>query len=93
MDNVAGVASLIEVAKVLAKGPRSKRSIAFLAFSSEEEGELGSQFYARCPTVRRSQIVASPNMDMYLPLFPLRFLEVKDWANRLWETMFARLRN
>jgi hypothetical protein len=77
MDNGAGVASLIEVAKSLAKGPRPKRSIVFLAFTGEEEGELGSQFYARYPTVPRSHIVASLNMDMYLPLFPLRFLEVQ----------------
>jgi Zn-dependent M28 family amino/carboxypeptidase len=29
------------------------------------------------PTIQRSQIVAELNMDMYLPLFPLRFLEVQ----------------
>jgi Zn-dependent M28 family amino/carboxypeptidase len=77
MDNASGIASLIEVAKVLAKGPRPKRSIIFLAFTGEEEGELGSQYYAHYPTVPRAQIVADLNMDMYLPLFPLHFLEVQ----------------
>ena len=77
MDNAAGIASLIETAKALAKGPRPKRSIIFLAFTGEEEGELGSQFYAHYPTVPRSQIIADLNMDMYLPLFPLHFLEVQ----------------
>jgi Zn-dependent M28 family amino/carboxypeptidase len=77
MDNAAGIASLIETAKALASGPRAKRSILFLAFTGEEEGELGSQFYARYPTVPRSQIIADLNMDMYLPLFPLHFLEVQ----------------
>jgi len=77
MDNAAGIASLIETAKVLAAGPRPKRSIVFIAFTGEEEGELGSQFYAHYPTVPRSQIVAVLNMDMYLPLFSLRFLEVQ----------------
>ncbi len=77
MDNAVGIASLIETAKALAKGPRPKRSILFLALTGEEEGELGSQFYARYPTVPRSHIVADLNMDMYLPLFPLRFLEVQ----------------
>jgi Zn-dependent M28 family amino/carboxypeptidase len=38
---------------------------------------LGSQFYAHYPTVPRSQIIADLNMDMYLPLFPLHFLEVQ----------------
>ena len=77
MDNAAGISSLIETAKALAKGPRPKRSVIFLAFTGEEEGELGSQFYAHYPTVSRSQIVADLNMDMYLPLFPLHFLEVQ----------------
>jgi Peptidase family M28 len=77
MDNAVGIASLIETAKALARGPRPRRSIAFLAFTGEEEGELGSQFYAHYPTVERSSIVAELNMDMYLPLFPLHFLEVQ----------------
>ncbi len=77
MDNAAGIASLIETAKALAKGPHPKRSIIFLAFTGEDDGELGSQFYAHYPTVSRSQIIADLNMDMYLPLFPLHFLEVQ----------------
>ena len=77
MDNASGIASLIDTAKALAAGPRPKRSIIFLALTGEEEGELGSQFYARYPTMPRSQIVADLNMDMYLPLFPLHFLEVQ----------------
>ncbi|WP_239461689.1 M28 family peptidase [Occallatibacter savannae] len=77
MDNAVGIASLIETAKALGAGERPKRSILFIAFTGEEEGELGSQFYARYPTVQRSRIVAELNMDMYLPLFPLRFLEVQ----------------
>jgi Zn-dependent M28 family amino/carboxypeptidase len=77
MDNAAGIASLIETAKVLASGPHPRRSIVFIAFTGEEEGELGSQFYARYPTIPRAQIIADLNMDMYLPLFPLRFLEVQ----------------
>jgi Zn-dependent M28 family amino/carboxypeptidase len=77
MDNASGIASLIETAKALAAGPRPKRSIVFIAFTGEEEGELGSQFYAHYPTVSRSHIIAELNMDMYLPLFPLHFLEVQ----------------
>jgi hypothetical protein len=77
MDNASGIASLIETAKALAAGPRPKRSVIFLALTGEEEGELGSQFFAHYPTVPRSQIVSDLNMDMYLPLFPLHFLEVQ----------------
>lgn len=77
MDNASGVASVIESAKLLATGPRPKRSILFVTFAGEELGELGSQYFATKPPVPQSQIVADLNMDMYLPLFPLRFLEIQ----------------
>jgi hypothetical protein len=77
MDNASGIASLIETAKALSNGPRPKRSIIFLALTGEEEGELGSQYFAHYPTVPREQIIADLNMDMYLPIFPLHFLEVQ----------------
>ncbi len=81
MDNASGVASVIEVAKLLAAGRAAghgpKRSILFIALTGEEMGELGSQYFATKPTVEKSHIVADLNMDMFLPLFPLRFLEVQ----------------
>ena len=78
MDNAAGIASLIEAAKEIAASPvRTKRSILFIAFTGEEEGMLGSQYFAAHPTVPLKDIVAAINMDMYLPLFPLHFLEVQ----------------
>jgi hypothetical protein len=77
MDNASGVASVIETAKLLTAGPRPKRSILFIALTGEEMGELGSAYFAAKPTVEKSQIVADLNMDMFLPLFPLRYLEVQ----------------
>jgi hypothetical protein len=77
MDNASGIASLIETAKILLAGPRPKRSILVLAVTGEELGELGSQYFATKPTVPKSAIIGDLNMDMYLPLFPLRFLEVQ----------------
>jgi Zn-dependent M28 family amino/carboxypeptidase len=76
MDNAAGIASLIEAAKALSAQP-IKRSILFIAFTGEEEGMLGSQYYVAHPTVKLKDIVAAINMDMYLPLFPLHYLEVQ----------------
>jgi len=78
MDNAAGVASVIEIAKYLkaqARAPR--RSVLFLAVTGEEKGELGSKYFVAHPTVDRRHIVADINMDMYLPLFALRYLEVQ----------------
>ena len=77
MDNASGIASLIEAAKLLSATPHPKRSILFVAFAGEELGELGSQYFATKPTVDKKMIVGDLNMDMYLPLFPLRFLEIQ----------------
>jgi Zn-dependent M28 family amino/carboxypeptidase len=68
---------VIECAKILAHGPKPKRSFIFIALTGEEMGELGSAYFAAKPTVPKSQIVADLNMDMYLPLFPLRYIEVQ----------------
>jgi Zn-dependent M28 family amino/carboxypeptidase len=77
MDDASGIASLIEVARAMRdSNARPKRSILFLAVTAEEKGLLGSQYYASHPTVK-GPIVANLNMDMYLPLFPLKFLEVQ----------------
>jgi Zn-dependent M28 family amino/carboxypeptidase len=77
MDDASGDASLIEIARALKdSGARPKRSILFLSVTGEEKGELGSQYFAAHPTVS-GPIVADINMDMYLPLFPLKYLEVQ----------------
>jgi hypothetical protein len=74
MDNAAGIATLIEAARRIKAGGAPKRSLLFLACTAEEEGELGSEYYAARPTVPLKSIVADINLDMYLPLFPLKIL-------------------
>jgi Zn-dependent M28 family amino/carboxypeptidase len=77
MDDASGVASLIEIAKQLEAGSRqTARSLLFIAVTGEEKGELGSEYFAAHPTVS-GKIVADLNMDMFLPLFPLHWLEVQ----------------
>jgi Zn-dependent M28 family amino/carboxypeptidase len=77
MDDASGIASLIEIARAL-KDQKSKtrRSVVFLAVTGEEKGLLGSRYFATHPTVS-GHIVADINMDMFLPLFPLKYLEVQ----------------
>ncbi|MFC0116853.1 M28 family peptidase [Pseudoalteromonas xiamenensis] len=63
-DNASGTAGLIEVAEAftsLAKKP--SRSITFLAVTAEEQGLLGSKFYAAHPVIPANQTVANINMD------------------------------
>ena len=77
MDDASGDASLIEIARAIRdSGTKPKRSILFLSVTGEEKGLLGSQYFAAHPTVTGT-IVADINMDMYLPLFPLKYLEVQ----------------
>jgi Zn-dependent M28 family amino/carboxypeptidase len=78
MDNAAGVATLIEIASILnQEEAKLKRSALFLAVTGEEKGEQGSLYFASHPTVPRKGIVADVNVDMFMPLFPLKFLEVQ----------------
>jgi Zn-dependent M28 family amino/carboxypeptidase len=77
MDNASGIATLLEVARTLASGPeRPKRSLLFTAVTAEEHGLLGSRYFAGDPTVPKSSIVANLNMDMFLPLFPMKSVMV-----------------
>jgi Zn-dependent M28 family amino/carboxypeptidase len=77
MDDASGDASLIEIAMAMKdSAAKPKRSILFLSVTGEEKGELGSQYFAAHPTVS-GPLVANLNMDMYLPLFPLKYLEVQ----------------
>jgi len=81
MDNASGVASVLEVARLFKEsGIKPKRSIIFLTVTAEEKGELGSRYFAGHPTVPFRQIVADINLDMFLPLYPLKVLEVQGLA-------------
>jgi Zn-dependent M28 family amino/carboxypeptidase len=78
MDDASGVASVIEIAKSFRQNSRRpKRSMLFVIFTGEEKGLLGSRYFAGRPTVPESAIVADFNMDMFMPLFPLKKLHVQ----------------
>ena len=76
MDNASGVAWLIETARRL-RASKPKRSLIFVAVTGEEKGLQGSRYFAANPSVKDARMVANINMDMVLPLFPLRYLEVQ----------------
>ncbi len=64
-DNASGVAAVLELARLLTnQKPKPKRSIVFIAFSGEEEGLLGSNFYVNHPVVPLANTVAMINLDM-----------------------------
>jgi hypothetical protein len=78
MDNASGVASVLEVARLLKESKaKLKRSVIFVTVTGEEKGELGSRYFAAKPTVPRDSVVADINLDMFLPLYPLKVIEVQ----------------
>ncbi|MFN8206307.1 MAG: M28 family peptidase [Bacteroidales bacterium] len=64
-DNASGVAALLSIARAFRMavdmGYTPLRSVLFVAFSAEEQGEIGSAWYARHPIGRT---VLNLNMDM-----------------------------
>jgi len=64
LDNASGTAGLLEMARVF-KNMKAKpeRTIVFLAGKSEEQGLLGSAYYADKPIYPVNKTVANINMD------------------------------
>src|SRR5207237_6959348 len=51
-DNASGVAGLLELARMFSsQNPKPRRTIIFIAFSGEEEGLIGSNYYVNHPIV------------------------------------------
>ncbi len=57
-------------------GSGSARSILLVLVTGEEKGLLGSKYFAAHPTVAPKSIVADVNVDMFLPIVPLKLLTV-----------------
>ena len=64
VDNATGVAALLTMAKAYSQlNPRPRRSILFAAVGAEEQGLLGSRFFAENPTLQPGKMAAVINMD------------------------------
>ena len=72
-DNASGVAVVLAVAEAfMRREPAPRRSLLFLLVTAEEEGLLGSDYFARYPTVPKASIVADINVDGVLMFHPLK---------------------
>lgn len=72
MDNATGVATMLEVARVIAMGPnRPRRPILFAAVTAEEKGLLGSEYLARNFVRDDGKPVGVVNFDMPVLLYDL----------------------
>ncbi|MEO8175702.1 MAG: M20/M25/M40 family metallo-hydrolase [Sphingomicrobium sp.] len=70
LDNAAGVATLLEVARTFTQSGRPpRRSVLFIANTGEELGMLGSDFLITHSAFDTRQVVAAVNLDMPVLLY------------------------
>src|SRR5437867_10185265 len=64
VDNASGVATIMEIARAATKiQQRPKRSLVFMAVTGEEQGLLGSAYYADNPVFPLNKTLANLNFD------------------------------
>ena len=63
-DNATGIAGMLEIAQAFSTlDKKPERSVTFLAVTAEEQGLLGSKYYAQNPVIPLKNTVANINMD------------------------------
>jgi Zn-dependent M28 family amino/carboxypeptidase len=68
VDNASGTAAQLAIAKAFTQlQEKPKRSIVFLFVTAEEQGLLGSEYYAKNPIFPVNKTVANINMDALNP--------------------------
>lgn len=63
VDNASGTSGLLAIAEAFKKSKQPKRSIVFIAVTGEEQGLLGSAYYAAYPIFNPKKTVANINID------------------------------
>ena len=77
IDNATGMAGLLELARAFgAAETRPERSVMFVAFTAEESGLLGSQYFGENPPVPAAQMAGGINMDALYTIGTTRDLRV-----------------
>ena len=76
IDNGIGTATLLELARVFARSPRTQRTILFMGFTAEEDGLLGAYHYASNPVRPLGTTAAMFNIDPHLALPRTRTMEL-----------------
>lgn len=71
-DDALGVAGVLEIARVLKRGPPLERSVVFAAWTAEESGLLGSAAYSRDPVYPLEKTVANLTLDILNTAGPAR---------------------
>jgi Zn-dependent M28 family amino/carboxypeptidase len=63
-DDASGVTAVLELARVLAAGPKPKRTVIFALFGSEEMGGLGAAYFLQKADFPLEKLVANLEFEM-----------------------------
>ncbi len=81
-DNASGIAALLELAQAFATlDPPPDRSVVFMATTAEEQGLLGSAYYAADPVFPLEKTVAAINIDGLNIWGPMRDFVIVGYGN------------
>jgi Zn-dependent M28 family amino/carboxypeptidase len=76
IDNAVGTATLLDIARAFARGPRTQRSILFAFWTAEEKGLLGAEYYAANPLHPLETTAAVFNLDPHVAMGAARNLDL-----------------
>jgi Zn-dependent M28 family amino/carboxypeptidase len=67
LDSASGIAGIVEIARAFKAGPRPERTLVFAAWTAEERGLLGVEYYATNPIFAMDKSVANLTLDTLQP--------------------------
>lgn len=76
VDNATGTAEVLEIARAFARGPRPARTVVFAAWTAEEKGLLGAEYYAAHPVYPLAKTAGVINLDPHVVLPAARDIEL-----------------
>ncbi|MGI4877401.1 MAG: M28 family peptidase, partial [Janthinobacterium lividum] len=76
VDNATGTAEVLEIARAFAHGPKPARTVVFAAWTAEEKGLLGSDYYAAHPLYPLATTALMINLDPHVVLPAVRDIEL-----------------
>jgi Zn-dependent M28 family amino/carboxypeptidase len=91
VDNATGTAELLAVARAFAAGKRPARTIVFAAWTAEEKGLIGADYFASHALYPLARTAAVINLDPHVVLPEARDLELVGGGRTPLETDLARV--
>ncbi|MCP4457938.1 MAG: M28 family peptidase [Cytophagales bacterium] len=91
IDNASGIAAMLGIAEAFKKLDQPKRSIIFLAVTAEEQGLLGSKYYAENPIYEVKKSVCNINMDALGNIGKMKDLTVVGFGQSEMEDIAGKL--